>query len=261
MLDTAMTANIGGIHRRALIFGGFGMEPKHCSQLATLYQKFGAHRVTPLCHSLQQMTVPRLGDRQARKLAREFALLGHHDDVVVHLFSGAVFIFFRMLGYLPEQARQAIRAVIFECSPMDCRAEQFGRFVSWRLDRNYGAHFAAPFLLLRPMAGITRRFEARHRQDMRRIPARALVHFVLCEDDPIIDPDYVEAYRQELTALGHVTSMTIHSGARHCRALTDCRADYQADIAQLLGAHWKMPRSQADQPEQREAQRYLAAVT
>lgn len=241
--------------RLALIFGGFDMQPKHCRDISTLYRQHGAQRVTPLCHSLQQMTVVHLGDRQARRLAQRFAGLTAHDEVVVHLYSGSVFIFFRLLSYLPTAARRAIRAVVFECSPMDCQAEQFGRFTSWRLGRDYRRRHAAPFVLLRPLAGITRRFEREHHAAMRLLDVDTAVHFILCEDDPIIDPDYVTAYHRDLSEKGHATSLTRHRGARHCRALSDCPEPYKTDLSRFLDRHWHSP-----QPEQHTMQRQAVAA-
>lgn len=248
-------ASIPQPQRQALIFGGFDMQPKHCRGIADLYRQHGAQSVTPLCHSLRQMTVVRLGDRQARQLAHRFASLTAHDEVVVHLYSGAVFIFFRLLGYLPVQARQAIRAVVFECSPMDCQAEQFGRFASWRLGRDYRRRHAAPFVLLRPLAGITRRFERDHHAAMRLLDAETAVHFILCDNDPIIDPGYVTAYHRELSDRGHITSLTLHRGARHCRALSDCPQPYQTDLSHFLDRHWRSP-----QPVQYPMQRRAVAA-
>lgn len=228
--------------RQALIFGGFGMRPEQCRGIGDFYRQQGAQSVTLLCHSLQQMTVVGLGDRQARRLAQRFASLTPHDEVVVHLYSGSVFIFFRLLSQLPTAARLAIRAVVFECSPMDCQAEQFGRFTSWRLGRDYRRRHAAPFVLLRPLAGITRRFEAEHHAAMRLLDVGTAVHFILCEDDPIIDPDYVQAYQRDLSDRGHATSLTLHRNARHCRALADCPEMYRADLSRFLDRHGFNPR-------------------
>ncbi len=224
--------------RHALIFGGFGMQSKHCSELAGIYSEHGASEVVALCHPLRQMVVPRLGLRRARKLAGNFARFGQGDDVVVHLFSGAVFIFFIMLKYMPEQARQSIRAVVFESSPMDCGAEQFGRYVSWRLGRTYRPLYAAPFVPLRPMTGITRRFEAQLREGRFILAPEAKIHFIQCKDDQIVDASYIDDYRRQLEARGHDTSERTYSGARHCRALSDCPADYRTDMAGLLHAYW-----------------------
>jgi hypothetical protein len=94
-------ASIPQPQRQALIFGGFDMQPKHCRGIADIYRQHGAQSVTPLCHSLRQMTVVRLGDRQARQLAHRFASLTAHDEVVVHLYSGAVFIFFPVAAAAP----------------------------------------------------------------------------------------------------------------------------------------------------------------
>lgn len=234
--------------RQALIFGGFDMQPKHCRGISDLYRQHGVQSVTPLCHSLQQMTVVRLGDQQARRLAQRFANLTAEDAVAVHLYSGSVFIFFRLLSHLPIAARRAIRTVVFECSPMDCQAEQFGRFASWRLGRDYRRRHAAPFVLLRPLAGITRRFEREHHAAMRLLDVDTAVHFILCEDDPIIDPGYVTAYHRDLLHKGHASSLTLHRNARHCRALSDCPEPYQADLAQFLDRHWLSP--QPEQPGQ-----------
>lgn len=217
------------------------MQPRHCRGISDFYRQQGAQSVTLLCHSLQEMTVVRLGDRQARRLAQRFATLTPHDEVVVHLYSGAVFIFFRLLGHLPKAACRAIRAVVFECAPMDCQAEQFGRFASWRLGRDYRRRHAAPFVLLRPLVGITRRFEREHHAAMRLLGVETAVHFILCEDDPIIDPDYVETYQRDLSDRGHATSLTLHRNARHCRALADCPDRYRTDLSHVLKRHWFNP--------------------
>lgn len=223
--------------RRTIIFGGFGMQPGHCAKLANIYRKDHGNDVVALCHSLHEMTIPRIGRRRARQLAEK---INRYDDgdLTVHLYSGAVFIFGCLLPLLNDKVRESIRAVIFESSPMDCRAEQFGRFLSWRLGREYTPKYAAPFVALRPMVGITRRFQVRHRHERLLLPSHARVHFIQCANDPIIDSDYVETYRQELEARGHITSLTTHRDARHCRALSDCPADYRADLEGLFDTLW-----------------------
>lgn len=219
--------------RRTLIFGGFGMQPSHCERLAEIYRENYGNDVVALCHSLHEMTVPRIGRRRARQLA-ETLNQGTDTELTIHLFSGAAFIFGCLLSHLTDEVRNSIRAVIFESSPMGCRAEQFGRFLSWRIGRDYTPKYAAPFVALRPMVGINRRFETRHRRERLLLPAHVRVHFIQCDGDPIIDSGYVETYRRELDAQGHMTSITTHRGARHCRALSDCPVAYRADLTTLL---------------------------
>lgn len=231
--------------RPVVIFGGFGMKRAHCTRLARLYRRLGAGDILVLDHPLHKMIVLRFGDRQARKLAAFFASAGYEDDVTVHVFSGSVFLAGRILRYLPEQTKNAIKSVVFECSPMDCRAENFSRFVAWRFNRTHKSYFSAPFVLLRPLVGITRRFEAQIREGRFLIPPMAALHFIQSSDDPIIDPAYVDAYRKDLDARGYRTSGTVHHGARHCRAITDCALEYRADLRAFLHAQWGVAQNMA----------------
>lgn len=227
-----------GERQRVVIFGGFEMQPRHCQQLAALYREQQSNRVEVFCHSLHEMTIPRIGDRRARRLADWFNRNESDEGLVIHLFSGAVFIFGGVLPYLKDSVLDKIRGVVFECSPMDCKAEQFGRFLSWRLGREYTFNYAAPFVALRPLVGITKRYERRHKHERLLLPTNAKVHFIQCENDPIVDNDYVEKYLQELTARGHETSKTTHQHARHCRAIKDCPKNYQADLRAFLNELW-----------------------
>lgn len=243
-----MVSNVTAMVRRGrpvVIFGGFGMKRNHCTRLARLYRRLGAGEILVLTHPLHEMIIPRFGDRQARKLAAFFDSTDFNEDVTVHLFSGSVFLGGRILRYLSEEKKKAITSVVFECSPMDCKAENFGRFVAWRANRKYGRHFSAPFVPLRPLVGITRGFEAQIREGRFLIPPHAALHFIQSSDDPIIDPAYVDAYQQDLASAGYRTSMTVHPGARHCRALTDCPADYRADLAAFLHAQWGIGETKA----------------
>lgn len=219
---------------RALILGGFGMQPDHCRELEKLYRENQIATVTPICHSLPGMTVFRIGDRRARELAQWFNTHCAEDHSVIHLFSGAVFVFGLFLSYLTEQARNAIHGVVFECSPMDCQAEQFGRFLSWRLGRQYSRRYALPFSVLRPLMGINRRFEVAHQRALLLLPTHTKFHFIQSDNDPIIDAAYVEAYGRSLEGRGHTVSMTSHADARHCRALSDRADDYRADLQAFL---------------------------
>ena len=227
-----------GERTRVVIFGGFGMQPHHCGQLAALYRQKQSDEVEVFCHSLHEMTVPRIGDRRAQQLAARFNQDESEGGLIVHLFSGAVFIFGCLLPYLKDSVREAIRGVVFECSPMDCKAEQFGRFLSWRLGREYAPKYALPFVALRPLVGITKRFELRHKHERLLLPTSARVHFIQCENDPIVDSGYVELFQRELIARGHEVSHTTHQRARHCRAITDCPKKYQADLREFLNRLW-----------------------
>ena len=231
--------------RPVVIFGGFGMTRSHCTRLARLYRRLGAGDILVLTHPLHQMVVPALGERQARKLAAFFASAGYEEEVTVHLFSGSVFLAGRVLRLLPEKTKNAIKSIIFECSPMDCRAENFGRFVSWRLNQRHRFYHTAPFIPLRPLIGLNRRFERELHEERFLIPTGAALHFIQSHDDPIIDPAYVDAYRRDLASRGHRTSGIVHHGARHCRALTDCAAAYHADLRAFLHAQWGISRNRA----------------
>jgi hypothetical protein len=223
---------------RLAVFGGFGMRFKHCERIARLYSemdgRIDVERTSLWCHSVSEMTIPRKGDRAIRRMVKSFNSPLKDEELIIHLHSGSVFIFFRMLPSFSDAARKSIRSVIFECSPMDCQAEQFGRFLSWTLKRNYGPRHALPFKILRPVFGINRAFESRHRQERLMLPVPARIHFIQCEDDPIVDPGYVARYREELDEQGHYTSLTSHRGARHCRARVDKPEEYRADISVLL---------------------------
>ncbi len=110
-----MRSNIKGEGARrhpVVIFGGFGMKRAHCTRLARLYRRLGAGDILVLDHPLHKMIVPAFGDRQARKLAAFFASAGYEDDVTVHVFSGSVFLAGRILRYLPEQTKNAIKSVV-----------------------------------------------------------------------------------------------------------------------------------------------------
>jgi len=198
-----------------------------------------------LTHPLHKMVVPALGDRQARKLADFFASTGYKDDVTVHLFSGAVFLAGRVLRILPEETKQAIKSIVFECSPMDCKAENFGRFVAWQLKHRHRFYHTAPFLPLRPLIGLNRRFEREIDEGRFLIPPSAALHFIQSHNDPIIDPAYVDAYRHDLDSRGYRTSGIVHHGARHCRALTDCAPEYRADLRAFLHAQWGLSQGKA----------------
>ena len=219
---------------RAVILGGFGMQPKHCQELESLYRENQICAVTPICHSLHEMTIFRIGNRRARELAGWFNAECVEDKSVIHLFSGSVFIFGLFLTYLTDQARNSIQGVVFESSPMDCQAEQFGRFLCWRLGRPYARRYVLPFSVLRPLMGITPRFEKRHQRELLLLPKHTKFHFIHCDNDPVINMPYVESYSQTLRMRGHDVSMATYADARHCRALTDCPADYRVDLRAFL---------------------------
>lgn len=231
--------------RPVVIFGGFGMRRSHCTRLARLYRRLGAGDILALTHPLHQMVVPALGDRQARKLAEFFAAAGYEEGVTVHLFSGSVFLAGRILRLLPEKTKCAIKSIVFECSPMDCKAENFGSFMAWRLNQRHRFYHTAPFIPLRPMMGLNRRFEREIHEGRFLIPPGAALHFIQSQDDPIVDPAYVEAYRQDLDSRGYRTSGIVHQGARHCRALTDCADEYRADLSAFLHAQWGISQNRA----------------
>ena len=222
------------INTRAILFGGFDMKPCHLSRLSKLYQKNNLSEVEILCQPLHMLSIPFFGARRALEIAEWMNGLDHNDGNVIHVFSGATYLFARVLSHLTERARASIKGVVFECSPMDCGPEQFGRFVSWRLGRQYSSKYALPFIPFCSFAGLNERFKARYRMERMLLSVDTKVCFVLSSEDQIIDPSFVNEYKLELEKNGNITSMTEFKGAGHCRALLDCADDYRFNLSRFV---------------------------
>lgn len=212
------------------VFGGFGMTTRHLRPLSKLYKKIGVENVSMLCHPLQELCIPAIGTWRARKVAKWLESITSEAPLVIHLFSRSVFLFFRALSYVSDASRQTIVGIIFECSPIDCKAEQFGRYLSWSLGKDYSVKYAIPFTLLRPIFGINRLFESRHQREQLLLPTHAAAHFINCTNDKIVNLDYIRVYQEKLARRGHKTSLTVHNQARHCQAIADNSRLYNEDI-------------------------------
>ena len=175
-----------------LIIGGFAMKPRHLMKYRKLYREQGIERVETLAPSILTMTVPRFADRAARQLLTQ--LQDHDGEIVLHLFSGAVWIYYALNEFAPDAVRSKIRAVVFESTPLDVKPEQFGRFMAWKLGRAYQPIWSRPFVLYRWLVGISPTWEARNRRNMLALPAAQKVLFVYSQSDVIAEPSYIDQY-------------------------------------------------------------------
>ena len=249
--STAMTAaqqqapaNLGNSAGLAVfIVGGFAMKTKHLDKYKILYSELGVHHVELRSPTRVTMTIPRQCDRYARCLAHQ--LEQTERPIILHLFSGGVWIYYALNEFLSGAARRRIHAVVFESTPLDVKPEQFGRFAAWAAGFDYRPVWSYPFVLYRKLVGISSAWEARNRIRMFNLPQHLKVVFIYSKVDPVADPRYIEAYASQLHNRGIDVSTVVLSAARHCRAIHDQHSVYRETIAACVASLWQAPGASA----------------
>ena len=229
---------VKGMGGRVIIFGGFDMQPCHVNRLSKLYRSKNVSEVDIFCHPLHTLSIPLFGGRRALEVAEWMNGLNNDEDKIIHVFSGAAYLFARVAFHLTKQTHKSVKGIVFECSPMDCGAEQFGRFAAWRLEQEYTSTFAIPFKPFCFFTGNNENFKARYRRERMLMPLETKVHFIRCDDDVLIDPNVVDEYRRQLEKKGNITSETIFKNAGHCRAVLDCFDEYRSDVSRFVEMVW-----------------------
>ncbi|MCH9673061.1 MAG: TMEM53 family protein [Gammaproteobacteria bacterium] len=219
---------------RVLLLGGFGMRRRHLNAYCGVYRALGVSPMDAIALDVLTMTIPRQCDRFARRLLDR--LERSNERLVIHLFSGAVWIYFALNAYASPALRARIVGVVFESTPLDSKPEQFGRFLSWKLGRNYRRYWSYPFYVYRTLVGISRKWESRNANRMLSVPSSTQVLFIYSHSDSIADAKYIERYIEQLRGKQvRVSALRLHE-ARHCLAIKDRKADYVAYLAGALGA-------------------------
>ena len=215
-----------------LIIGGFLMNIHHLKKYEQLYRQYCIDDVTLITPSLQNMTIPTLCEQFARKLLA--FLECRRDSVVIHVFSGAVWIYYALNDLAHSKQRNKVKAVIFESTPLDVKPEQFGRFLAWKLQREYRPFWSYPFIAFRLLAGITSNWESRNLVRMESIPEHIKVLFIYSKNDKVISRKYIDQYNRLLKNKGIATYSLALNSARHCLAIRDDNSAYKNAIKQLL---------------------------
>ena len=224
---------------QVVLLAGFAMSQHHLEKYRGLYGQFGVAGSEGVVPGLACMTVPRLCDRYAKRLAER--LDRGQGPLVLHVFSGAVWIYFALNQFASAGLRRLIVGIVFESTPLDVQAEQFGRFAAWFAGRRYRPAWSRPFVPYRRVVGISARWEARNRAWMRAIPVWVQVLAIHSRQDPVADANYIQRYLDTLASLGcGVSALTLDS-ARHCLAIRDEPASYRAALGGWLARLYPAP--------------------
>lgn len=215
-----------------LLIGGFGMRMAHLEKYRQLYVGLGVDMTTAITPSVLTMTIPARCEAYATRLAEGLERVP--GAIRLHLFSGAVWIYYALNALASPQLRDRIVSVVFESTPLDSRAEQFGRFLAWRCGRSYQPWWALPFHPYRSAVGISQRWEAQNRRRMTNLPEHLRVLCIYSSADQVADARYIEAYIAALRLRKlRVTWLRLTNG-RHCLAMRDDRQAYLSALTDSL---------------------------
>ena len=202
-----------------IILGGFFMTVHHLKKYEQMYRQYGIENIELISPSIHNMTIPRLCERFARQLLR--SLETKNNPAVIHMFSGAVWIYYALNDIAHSRERNKIKAVIFESTPLDVKPEQFGRFLAWKFKRNYQRSWSYPFVVFRLLAGISGKWEKRNLIRMTSIPSHLKVLCIYSKTDTITCKQFIEHYLDTLEQKGICVHRLLLNNARHCLAIRD----------------------------------------
>lgn len=223
----------------AVLLAGFGMQARHLQKYETLYRRLGVPDVHAFVPGVLNGTWPRRCDAYAKVLARRLEELDR--PIVLHVFSGGVWVYYALNAFASDALRRRIVAVVFESTPLDVTPEQFGRFAAWFLGRRYHAGWSWPFVPYRWLVGISPRWEARNVQRMLNLPRHLQVLGIFADDDPVADPGFIASYLRALETQGLTVRALRLQAARHCLALRDACDRYVGALVGLLAEVRQLP--------------------
>lgn len=215
-----------------VLLGGFGMADRHLRKYEQLYRRLGVHDVHLRSPGVLHGTIPRRCDAYARRLVAQLTAL--ERPLVLHVFSGAVWIYYALNHFADEALRRRILGVVFESTPLDVTPEQFGRFTAWRLGRRFHRGWSRPFVLYRWLVGISPDWEADNVRRMLSLPAHLQILGIYADDDPVADSGFITHYFNALLRQGHRVRTLRLESARHCLAIRDHCERYCESLAWLL---------------------------
>jgi hypothetical protein len=220
--------NNKGSKHTAFIIGGFGMSKQQLLRYMRLYLNMGFAEVKMFTPPMSVMTIPALCEKYAKRMIE--IIRTQDEGIHFHLFSGSVWIFYALNDLCGEDMRRRIHSVVMESTPLDVKAEQFGRFLAWRLKRRYQAVYAIPFMFYRWFVRITPAWENRNRRRMLDVPQHCSLLCVYSKSDQIVDPLYIENYLHVLSIKGVNVKKLVLDQADHCHAIRDCPDKYEEAI-------------------------------
>lgn len=233
----------------AAVFGGFGFTRRQLAKHELLYAEHG-FEVLPVLSTIPQLITPSVGWERGPRLAAQLQAVD--APCSLHLVSGSFWTGIFTLAHLdPGWRSENVKAVVFDSCPPKSDVYAFGGWLSWMVEAKTGldCRVAKPLLsqLFHPVrlaAGINAQWTAQNDKwcfgsgaapgDACVVPRSAACLFVRGRNDPVLEPEYVDAWCAFLRARTTATVESRLFESQHAMAVVEHPKQYRDEIERLL---------------------------
>lgn len=245
--EESQTPIISGRGSLAVVMGGFGFTPRQLRKHTASYHEHDFD-VLPYYSSLKQLATPAILWQRSQELASR--LQAEDKDIVVHAISGSFWTALSTLAHLePDWRERRVRGIVFDSAPPQHDVYAFGGWASWLLQRRLGvppqyskplvSHLFHPVL---PLCGIDETFAKKNYEMMFgetgcAVPRNACLLFLRGDDDPVLNPEYVDEWANFLRERSHasVVQRTFASTSHAMAVVSEPERYREVHAEDLLG--------------------------
>lgn len=225
--------------------GGFGFTQRQLSKHEALYNKHGFD-VLPVLSTIPQLVMPRyFTDKRGPELAAQ--IQDRDQDTVIHVVSGSFWTMIATLAAMdPDWRERRLRAIMFDSAPPRADVYAFGGWASWYLNLKTGlptrltkplvSHLFHPVFWSLPSGWMEHNHRLMFDDKLCVVPRRAACLFIRGRGDPVLNPDYMDAFAAFLESRSIAcVERALFQKSKHAMAVVDDPAEYKrVHVGRLL---------------------------